>query len=252
MYMPTVARFASRDPLPEDGEPVVLGTSYWYADNSPIMLIDPSGMMAIEPVGTFPKSECGKNAVYTWNFVLPKKASAYCGFGNGGYFVQKVQIWCKRLLCGCDCPKPPQKLGAPDVTYYEAWDVGPNSTMANVQTGKKPKSSFTDQSNFLAAKGYCGYNIAKGEVRFFCKKDTGDLGAVGKGNKTWKINQEFSGTNPDCRSGSAEIPATDNEDNVKKFWPAKSKDGPEMRERSCIYECCEPSPFCNCNGTPKP
>ena len=53
MYTPTLARFTARDPMPPDGEPLLLGfirdTSafqqpYAYAKNSPLLYVDPSGL----------------------------------------------------------------------------------------------------------------------------------------------------------------------------------------------------------------
>ncbi len=51
MYMPELGRFTARDPMPEDG--VLVGglpqNSYWYANNNPLNMADPSGLAA-EPV----------------------------------------------------------------------------------------------------------------------------------------------------------------------------------------------------------
>ena len=59
MYSPVLNRFQSRDPLPQEGEPDVLygekwvnahlarwQNSYCYALNSPVNLVDPSGLQA--------------------------------------------------------------------------------------------------------------------------------------------------------------------------------------------------------------
>ncbi len=50
MYQPTVARFTARDPLPQNGDPVLLMNShpYSYADNNPTRKRDPSGLDAAE------------------------------------------------------------------------------------------------------------------------------------------------------------------------------------------------------------
>jgi len=56
MYQPAVARFKSEDPLPPDGEPLLLGASknqfdpnkYRYAENNPVNCVDPSGLWSEE------------------------------------------------------------------------------------------------------------------------------------------------------------------------------------------------------------
>ncbi len=62
MYSPQLARFASRDPLPQDGHPdtlfdnnpfgqrlALLQNLYKYCDNSPLNKIDPSGLKCCGP-----------------------------------------------------------------------------------------------------------------------------------------------------------------------------------------------------------
>lgn len=45
MYAPVLARFTALDPLPPDGEPVMLGASrYGYVANNPVNRTDPSGL----------------------------------------------------------------------------------------------------------------------------------------------------------------------------------------------------------------
>jgi len=63
MYMPTLARFTARDPMPPAGQPVLLGRvpkmtrasmsaamyPYEYVDNNPIRFVDPSGLQIEVP-----------------------------------------------------------------------------------------------------------------------------------------------------------------------------------------------------------
>lgn len=50
MYMPTLARFTSRDPLPEVGNAILGGVhfksmnAYAYAESDPVNNVDPSGI----------------------------------------------------------------------------------------------------------------------------------------------------------------------------------------------------------------
>ena len=55
MYMPTLARFTARDPMPPDGEPMLLGASrYGYVRNNPLNFVDPSGLSPEEQCGNAP------------------------------------------------------------------------------------------------------------------------------------------------------------------------------------------------------
>jgi hypothetical protein len=255
MYMPTVARFTSRDPLPQDGEPVLLGTSYWYANNSPTMLVDPSGMFSIEPVKPVPKEcVCNKDLVFKWDFILAKNAEEYCKSKNpkdpkSGYFIQKIKIWCDRVPCkGCPkCPKLPATLGKPDTTFYEAWEVEANSKVAKVRASGL--LDYTDLFGFRGIMGLCGFNFIIGEVRFFCKKDIkkDPPPAVGKENDTWKIRKPF-GTK--CPGSSYDTPATDNDAYVNTFWSNFKGGVPQSHVLDCTYECCNPKPSCDCEPTP--
>src|SRR5207302_834859 len=62
MYMPTLARFTARDPVPPNGEPVLLGrvpdalagyapsSPYEYANNDPLRYTDASGLQPSDSV----------------------------------------------------------------------------------------------------------------------------------------------------------------------------------------------------------
>lgn len=262
MYMPTVARFTARDPLPQNGEPILLLSPYWYANNAPVLLIDPSGLLSINAIPPFKDAKCGEEAVYTWNFELSQIAGEFCGkVGLGktvvGYFVQRVQIWCRNIACppkcAGDCPTPPEPLGAPDLVFYEAWEVYRNSKQARVLDDKT--GTYTDQFNFdFNKKDQCGYRIAKGEVKFFCKSDTKDLGGVNR-EGLWKIKPLLVGKN-DCDGDAGELPARDEKDGVPGFWPDKEKkfkDGKSaVHTLNVTYNLCKEPGSCVATPSPKP
>ena len=93
MYMPTLARFSSRDPLPDDDKPI-LGSNpqaaytapYVYVSNAPTVMSDPSGLGPVPPV---PRRKPG------W-------PAANLGAGECGPKKKNAALWgIESLLC---CP----------------------------------------------------------------------------------------------------------------------------------------------------
>lgn len=62
MYMPVLARFSARDPLPIERDLVLLGATYAYVNNSPIGKIDPSGL---DPIPATVPGTCNPDITLT-------------------------------------------------------------------------------------------------------------------------------------------------------------------------------------------
>ena len=129
MYMPTLARFTARDPMPPDGEPVLFGGlpnglssvapyashPYGYASNNPLAYTDPSGLqiqvIAIEGAGAkgneglrlleqFYKPIADKYAQVTWRQYFQTVTDLGLGAGK---IAKQIDILAKAREADCQC-----------------------------------------------------------------------------------------------------------------------------------------------------
>jgi len=92
MYAPVLARFTALDPLPPDGEAVLLGASrYAYVRNNPANLVDPSGEAPSAVVCSLARKKCYLNC----------------------FDDSKCQSKCDAAYAACMTPPPPPPIVRP-------------------------------------------------------------------------------------------------------------------------------------------
>lgn len=122
MYSPTLGRFLSRDPLPQETEPVILYDSeksewqrtminmYRYASSNPVNRVDPSGLAckaANPPVSAMPTDD-DYNPVSSWR---PQPAVGYSISFNSGRVTKFSGVT-------CDCCTMNIEIVARGYRYY--------------------------------------------------------------------------------------------------------------------------------------
>ncbi|MBL8813030.1 MAG: hypothetical protein JNM43_22875 [Planctomycetaceae bacterium] len=154
MYQPTVARWASADPLAVRPRNMVL---YDYTRNSPTQLIDADGLDVTvdRNLALSGDYKCGDLITAGWKFVIQGAAPAT------GYIIQRVSIHCQFSRClWCDARAPSR----PTFEFYEAWEA--------INAGGLGSVSDYGQGEY--SENTCGTFNAIGEVRFFFTRDYTD------------------------------------------------------------------------------
>lgn len=169
--------------------------------------------LKVSRVGKVKKETCGEYAC-KWDFVLDNPAA------DDGYIIQNVNFYESIVDC-------PQKAGRtdPTITFWEAWPVNKNDT-----THAKHTSGYTDGSGHAAIPKKSGFVAAIGEIRFFPKSITGDLGTFGKANPKsgWLIGNQGGATQ------GRSLPTT----TTAPSWWSKSVEGPASRSAEANWTCC--------------
>jgi RHS repeat-associated protein len=228
-YDPVTARFLSRDPIGFSGGDANLRR---YADNRPTLIVDPSGTMKVTVIQNKLKVDCGERSYIEWDFVLEEKT--HCE----GYIVQMVRIYCDVSNCK-DCPKAfPEKV-KPSIVYWEAWYVEKDASLAFI---RNDLTKFTDQSSQELVKPSCGAKKTYGDIRFYCKTVTKELGrppgGVGKPEippdkeTGWIKGGSYTGGG--CSASPGDLPHT----NIRPDWWVKEKPLEQAsRESSLLWSC---------------
>ncbi len=233
MYMPTVARFTARDPLPMNGDPILLGSfpPYTYADGNPVDGIDPSGMLTIRRSTKkrghlLGKQPCGNPARVFFDFLLDSdytvmvrgKEITRHGAPCDGFLIQRVLVECRVNDCA-------DKAHEESFEYFESWKVKKHAQTFVAQQNQL----FTDEALYNIPDKTEGSFRQYGEVKFYCNEDVD--------SRAWPLTNTpvFYGTGP-CRVTSGGLPSTQKE---PAFWSKKAAaEGPAYRDFWVNWCCC--------------
>lgn len=171
--------------------------------------------LSITGVGALTKGACGMY-LRRWDFELGAPAA------NAGYIVQQVDFY-KHIV---DCPQMGMCTVNPELTFWEAWPVKKGDTFHE----KQSSIGFTDQSSSKGKADKVGYVAAMGEVKFFERSVTGDLG-------TYKTAPATAGGGwaPNASGQSGILPSTLTK---PSWWSNTPTDGPKKRFAVASWRCC--------------
>jgi Domain of unknown function (DUF4157) len=182
--------------------------------------------LSITPTKTFTTGKCGQRSVY-WNF-----ASGVAAPASGGYIVQHV----RNMETSASCPDTVEAVSTtPKNEFWEAWWVGPGDKIQLLH--KQGVVDYTDNSKLGAADGAgkSQHQASRGEVKFFGKDTTGDLGKEDVVSSDPAIAAVWK---PGTKGGVARsgwLPSTPSQPS----WWGNSLDGPENRWANSWWNCCD-------------
>lgn len=173
--------------------------------------------LTVTDVGPTVKFPCGGYR-HRWDFQLDSPAPA------DGYIVQKIEF--TEAKAGCDQPVVNATPAAPNLTFWEAWPVKSGDRLFNLRTAV----GYTDQSGYGSKPNMSGTVVASGEIKFFRRSVTGNLGGL-----------NVAGTAPDWAPGgepqSGSLPSTHTE---PSWWSGAPGEGPTSRLAQSYWNCCGP------------
>jgi RHS repeat-associated protein len=239
-YDPKFGRFVTRDPLF-----INWGNLYLYADNNPLRHVDPSGKLTVTPLQNNLSPPCGGDSWITWDFILAQKK--HCA----GYMVQQIDMRCNVTACPTDCigTCPNTSPVEPTLTYWEALYVEEDQPVYFLrQVGQV---NYTDRSNFNVPLNSCGTVSAVGAIRFYCKKDTGDLGLTGipEPLSGWKVGAQYCQGN--CCGNPDQFPSTNDKKLVQFFWGRAPVVESATRSSGVYWRCCGQNDFVHGYANPE-
>jgi RHS repeat-associated protein len=204
-YSPTTGRWTSRDPIGLQGS----NPLYGYVSNDPITSYDPDGRITVKTITKKPTTSCGSENV-DFEFTLDRPPS------EDGYVVQKIIF--KYNYTDTEDTDHHQTTDFTK-TYWEAWFVkGTKSTQP---------PSVSDHSHWEGKGRATGTHSSVGEIKFFYKRNTGDLGDYG--TPPSKPDPSTGWQSGDGSSWSIGLPWTDKE---PKWWKNDPDNGEASASRS--------------------
>jgi RHS repeat-associated protein len=219
-YEPVKARWLSHD------RRSVSTNGYVYANNRPVVGIDPSGAITILPVSAPADASlrCGGSFGVKWLFVLDSKAPC------DGFIVQQVLYVCRRQRDCTKCPLTANGDPAPVfTTYWEAWKVEAN------QTAPSEPRFHTDFPTAEANDLMCGEVSSIGIVRFFCQADYEKGRGIGNLDELWSPKGKKYG------EGLCTVTATDIVSKglpAPSWWLGPAVEGPAFNFFTLQWDCC--------------
>ena len=196
--------------------------------------------LSVTPTKTFTQGPCGESSAY-WNFTSGVPAPE-----TGGYIIQKVEM----LKTLATCPDDVTSVSTTPVdTFWEAWWVAPGDTIQ--EKHKLGIVDYTDRSFWSASSGAnkSGHEAAKGEIRFFGKDVTGDLGKEGELSSDPAIARVWRPGSQGGVSLTGWLPST----RTPPTWWSNSLDGPGYRWSNTYWNCCpeNSSPWSESDAFPR-
>lgn len=171
--------------------------------------------LSVSSVGSLVTGSCGRYRK-RWDFTLGTPAS------DDGYIVQQVDFY-EDLM---NCPSLGRCPAQPSLTFWEAWPVAKGDTAHSLQT----TVGYTDQSAYPGVAGRPGYVGAFGEIKFYLKSVTGDLGSFSTAPAT-----PSGGWGPGAVSQSGILPSTSAR---PSWWSSSPTEGPGRRSAYAGWRCC--------------
>lgn len=189
--------------------------------------------LTITPVHLL-KGSCGK-VNKMWDFVLGSPAS------SEGYLVQHVQVFSIAVPCPGTASLP-DPLPNPKLEYWEAWPVPSTATHSTdrqsiplMRGGAIVKTlEFTDTSRIEQSwPNQSGAYLATGDLRFYLKAVTGDLGSANQAPATESPNSKTWGPNIVAATGG--LPGSNTR---PSWWSSAPTEGPATRKLAVSWRCC--------------
>lgn len=165
---------------------------------------------------SFTQGTCGERNVQ-WVFSLDAAAP------EDGYIVQQIDSYEIESTCPDLAVGPP----APTQTFWEAWLVKKGDKVDWTTVRDK----WTDGSTRGPRPGKNGHQISFGEVKFFKKSTTGDLGDFNKAPA-----DKSSPWGPGKVPTSGGLPSTPTK---PSWWDNSPVEGPTKRSATSIWNCCD-------------
>ena len=152
-----------------------------------------------------------------WTFTLGSAAP------EEGYIVQRVRVLETMQAC-------PSNVGFLEITpkkeYWEAWKVHKGDTVDWTTT----RDGWTDEATHPAEAAKSGTRAQLGNIKFFLRTTTGDLGDFGSAPAA-----PGSAWGPGREPMSGALPSTTAQ---PSWWNNAPADGPAMRWASSWWNCC--------------
>ncbi len=189
--------------------------------------------LTITPVHLL-KGSCGK-VNKMWDFVLGGPAS------GDGYLVQHVQVFSQSANCPGTASLP-NPLPNPKLEYWEAWPVPFNATHSTDRQSIPLKKGgavaqtlvFTDTSRIDQSwPNQSGAYLATGDLRFYLKSVTGDLGSANQAPETGSPNSGTWGPSMVAATGGLTGSNT-----RPSWWSSAPTEGPATRKLAVSWRCC--------------
>jgi Domain of unknown function (DUF4157) len=174
--------------------------------------------LTVTPNGALFKGDCG-NYRKRWIFELSAAAP------EDGYIVQQVDLY-EDIK---DCPGFAVCLANPTLTFWEAWFVKKGDTLQHIHSSV----GWTDQATRGPADKKTGDHAAIGEIKFYKKSVTGDLG-----KEDVLSSDPKSDWKPGTKGGvplSGWLPSTKSK---PSWWSSAPTEGPKNRRAYSAWRCC--------------